>query len=361
MHSYLSRAATSGWLFMTDISDVVGVVFRDHQAAAAALQYHSYLDSAMRSTFLQLFLLMLEANPQNKKHVTRCNMTEALLSMAMSCPTSELEKLYLDLMTAMYSYDFQEEQARMVLEVAYDPEASYRRLRRTKDSPTTSFIDDPPERGLPAGEAELELSVESVRLLALTLLRRVSQNSGPLSFFSLNGTTSFISCALERFPSSKVGYTFFCWFNITAFLEKETGLFCLEDSAGAVIFEIFFKGFGGEGKQCIGIRTHNRPSPPEDGVFDTGSSIVPGTWHMITFVHRKQMATMYLDGALLQSTSTFNYPKPSKLFSLEFVPPTAHLPSRCLIRRSQGQGLHWGVREEAEEHRGAPFPPGATA
>ena len=317
MHSYLSQAATSGWLFMTDLADLVSVVFRDHQAAAAALQYHSYLDSATRGTFLQLFLLMLEANPQNKKLVSKCNATEALLSMTLSSPSSDLEKLYLDLMTALYSYDFQEEQARLVLEVAYDPDNSCKRLRRSKESPP-SFMDDPPQADLLPGEASVELSGDSLRLLALTLLRRISQNSGPLSFFSLNGTTSFLTCNLERFPSSKVGYTFFCWFNVTAFLEKETGLFCLEDSAGAVVFEIYLRSFGAGGKQCICIRTHNRPSPPEDCVFDN-SSLVPGTWHMITFVHRKHNASMYLDGALLQGTVTFNYPKPSiSLYSLSF-------------------------------------------
>lgn len=114
MQSYLTQASASGWLFLTDLTDLVGLVFRDHTAAAALLQYHSYLAPSIRITFLQLFLLMLEANPQNKKFLTRTDVTKPLWAMTLSSPNSDLEKLYLELMTTMFSYDIQEDQARQV-------------------------------------------------------------------------------------------------------------------------------------------------------------------------------------------------------------------------------------------------------
>ena len=179
MHSYLTQASASGWLFLADMSDLVGVVFRDHRAAAAAMQYHSYLSATMRTTFLQLFLLMLEANPQNKKHVTQNEVNEALWAMTLSSPSSELEKLYLELMTTMFSYDIREDQARQLLGIAFDPAGSSLKFKRTKENSTPAFITDPPKGEIPAGEVYADPSSESVRLLALSLIRRISQKNGP--------------------------------------------------------------------------------------------------------------------------------------------------------------------------------------
>ena len=55
------------WLKLNDITEITNITFRDSTAAAISLQFHCYLDGFQKNQYLQFLLLMLEANPRNKK------------------------------------------------------------------------------------------------------------------------------------------------------------------------------------------------------------------------------------------------------------------------------------------------------
>ncbi len=170
--------------------------------------------------------------------------------------------------------------------------------------------------------------------------------------------------AIDRFPSSRTGYTFSCWMKVNYFLTDEAGLFGWQDTTKHSIFEVYFKTFTDVGmyqqfpshfyfalriliiciyfidktqsqkvtkklKRCLCVQTQSHPSPPEFYVFDRIAFMECGGWHHIllllflpsrvylisvdiAFTHIKQQVTFFVDGKLVQ-TSTLNYPRAKEL------------------------------------------------
>ena len=49
--------------------------------------------------------------------------------------------------------------------------------------------------------------------------------------------------AIDRFPSSRTGYTFSCWLKVNYFLTDEAGLIGWQDTTKHCVFEVYFKTF----------------------------------------------------------------------------------------------------------------------
>ncbi|KAF9964878.1 hypothetical protein BGZ70_005793 [Mortierella alpina] len=171
-------------------------------------------------------------------------------------------------------------------------------------------------------------------------IEKISERVDPPAYFNFNGLNASLTThpgTVDKVVSAKGGYTVSVWVKVTAFLEKETGLFCYEEENGSrTIFELYFKSLDQSNRYCLCVRTQHYPSPPEDFVFDRFDFAETGIWHHIVFVHHKTMKLM-VDGCVIQSYGTFNQRRQEKEGTLVGVlgrkgrssisGPTAHSPS----------------------------------
>ncbi|KAG0376504.1 hypothetical protein BGX24_007644 [Mortierella sp. AD032] len=146
-------------------------------------------------------------------------------------------------------------------------------------------------------------------------IEKISERVDPPAYFNFNGINANLSThagTVEKAVSAKGGYTVSMWVKVTAFLEKETGLFCYEEENGTrTIFELYFKSLDQSNRYCLCVRTQHYPSPPEDFVFDRFDFAETGIWHHVVFVHNKTMKLM-VDGCVIQSYGTFNQRRQEK-------------------------------------------------
>ncbi|KAG0068581.1 hypothetical protein BGZ89_004465 [Linnemannia elongata] len=146
-------------------------------------------------------------------------------------------------------------------------------------------------------------------------IEKISERVDPPAYFNFNGINASLTThpgTVEKAVSAKGGYTVSVWVKVTAFLEKETGLFCYEEENGTrTIFELYFKSLDQSNRYCLCVRTQHFPSPPEDFVFDRFDFAETGIWHHVVFVHHKTMKLM-VDGCVIQSYGTFNQRRQDK-------------------------------------------------
>lgn len=146
-------------------------------------------------------------------------------------------------------------------------------------------------------------------------IEKISERVDPPAYFNFNGINASLTThpgTVEKAVAAKGGYTVSVWVKVTAFLEKETGLFCYEEENGTrTIFELYFKSLDQSNRYCLCVRTQHFPSPPEDFVFDRFDFAETGIWHHIVFVHHKTMKLM-VDGCVIQSYGTFNQRRQDK-------------------------------------------------
>ncbi|KAF9094662.1 hypothetical protein BGX23_001775 [Mortierella sp. AD031] len=146
-------------------------------------------------------------------------------------------------------------------------------------------------------------------------IEKISERVDPPAYFNFNGINASLTTntgVVEKAVAAKGGYTVSVWVKVTAFLEKETGLFCYEEENGTrTIFELYFKSLDQSNRYCLCVRTQHYPSPPEDFVFDRFDFAETGIWHHVVFVHNKTMKLM-VDGCVIQSYGTFNQRRQDK-------------------------------------------------
>ncbi|KAF8947444.1 hypothetical protein BGZ47_009182 [Haplosporangium gracile] len=146
-------------------------------------------------------------------------------------------------------------------------------------------------------------------------IEKISERVDPPAYFNFNGINASLTThpgTVEKAVAAKGGYTVSVWVKVTAFLEKETGLFCYEEENGTrTIFELYFKSLDQSNRYCLCVRTQHFPSPPEDFVFDRFDFAETGIWHHVVFVHHKTMKLM-VDGCVIQSYGTFNQRRQDK-------------------------------------------------
>ncbi|CAO3569266.1 unnamed protein product [Mortierella alpina] len=296
---------------------------------------------------------------------------------------------YVDLVPAMGAYDISVEDVRLLFDAVYDPLDMFYRLTSEpsktmpalasaiKDSlgplpelPTKFDRDASPRRnssGRPRSESASALTAYSGRKAGgrysgnnsgafagiqfnplfigemeqqmMYAIEKISERVDPPAYFNFNGLNASLTThpgTVDKVVSAKGGYTVSVWVKVTAFLEKETGLFCYEEENGRrTIFELYFKSLDQSNRYCLCVRTQHYPSPPEDFVFDRFDFAETGIWHHIVFVHHKTMKLM-VDGCVIQSYGTFNQRRQEKEGTLVGVlgrkgrssisGPTAHSP-----------------------------------
>ncbi|KAF9428838.1 hypothetical protein BGZ94_000845 [Podila epigama] len=273
---------------------------------------------------------------------------------------------YVDLVPAMGAYDISVEDVQMLFEAAYDPLEMFYRLTSTTAVARPSLFENIKDQlgSLPELPAQFEqdTSVNSKRLTGraraesvgefpsssgrrasghsagfnqgsmlgpqvsplfireieqqmMYAIEKISERVDPPAYFNFNGLNASLTTypgTVEKIISAKGGYTVSMWAKVTAFLEKETGLFCYEEENGTrTIFELYFKSLDQSNRFCLCVRTQHYPSPPEDYVFDRFDFAETGIWHHIVLVHNKTMKLM-VDGCTIQSYGTFNQRRQDK-------------------------------------------------
>ncbi|ORY97113.1 hypothetical protein BCR41DRAFT_390602 [Lobosporangium transversale] len=272
---------------------------------------------------------------------------------------------YVDLVPAMGAYDISAEDVKLLFDAVYDPLDMFFRLT-AEAKPTASglastikdslgplpelpsnFDKEPSIRrnsaGRPRSESASAATLYSTRRAGVRCLsanqrsfnglqfnplfigemeqqmmyaiEKISERVDPPCYFNFNGLNASLTThpgVVERAVAAKGGYTVSVWIKVTAFLEKETGLFCYEEEDGnRTIFELYFKSLDQSNRYCLCVRTQHYPSPPEDFVFDRFDFAETGIWHHIVFVHHKTMKLM-VDGCVIQSYGTFNQRRQEK-------------------------------------------------
>ncbi|KAF9979594.1 hypothetical protein BGZ75_009462 [Mortierella antarctica] len=271
---------------------------------------------------------------------------------------------YVDLVPAMGAYDISVEDVRLLFDAVYDPLDMFYRLTSEpskmpalasaiKDSlgplpelPTKFNRDASPRRnsaGRPRSESASALTAYAGRKAGgrysgnnsaafagiqfnplfigemeqqmMYAIEKISERVDPPAYFNFNGLDASLTThpgTVDKVVSAKGGYTVSVWVKVTAFLEKETGLFCYEEENGSrTIFELYFKSLDQSNRYCLCVRTQHYPFPPEDFVFDRFDFAETGIWHHIVFVHHKTMKLM-VDGCVIQSYGTFNQRRQEK-------------------------------------------------
>ncbi|KAG0046828.1 hypothetical protein BGZ83_008006 [Gryganskiella cystojenkinii] len=265
---------------------------------------------------------------------------------------------YVDLVPAIGAYDISVEDVRLLFDAVYDPLSMFYLLTSVPNQSTPSGIKDAlgplPElpakfdkeggsrrnsAGRPRSESAGAFTHYSSKRAAaqryqgsgpgsyggglqfnpmfigemeqqmMYAIEKISERVDPPAYFNFNGIDAGLTTQpgiVEKAVSAKGGYTVSVWVKVTAFLEKETGLFCYEEENGnRTIFELYFKSLDQSNRYCLCVRTQHYPSPPEDFVFDRFDFAETGIWHHIVFVHHKTMKLM-VDGCVIQSYGTFN-------------------------------------------------------
>ncbi|KAF9355343.1 hypothetical protein BGX26_006686 [Mortierella sp. AD094] len=272
---------------------------------------------------------------------------------------------YVDLVPAMGAYDISVEDVRLLFDAVYDPLGMFFRLTAEPtqaipaftgtikeslgplpDLPVNSEVETNSRRnsaGRPRSESASAVTSYAGRITGaryagaswnsneglqfnplfigemeqqmMYAIEKISERVDPPAYFNFNGLNASLTTypgIVEKAVSAKGGYTVSVWIKVTAFLEKETGLFCYEEESGnRTVFELYFKSLDQSNRYCLCVRTQHYPSPPEDFVFDRFDFAETGIWHHIVFVHHKTMKLM-VDGCVIQSYGTFNQRRQEK-------------------------------------------------
>eukprot|EP01124_Arcella_intermedia_P001800 TRINITY_DN10986_c0_g1_i1.p1 TRINITY_DN10986_c0_g1~~TRINITY_DN10986_c0_g1_i1.p1 ORF type:complete len:2185 (-),score=538.10 TRINITY_DN10986_c0_g1_i1:11-6337(-) len=177
---------------------------------------------------------------------------------------------------------------------------------------------------------------EELQKLMLYVLAAISERVVPPTYFSFSGLSGHFRLGLlDKFPSSKIGYTLSCWVKLNALLNPEEGLFSWNSHQNnETIFDLYFKTFtapatnaadfsDGEEPRLQGAETDEGPkescllcvqtqdpeSPPESFSFDKYNFGSWGSWHHVVLTHCKQEVVLFVDGRFVQSCTTLNYPR----------------------------------------------------
>ena len=148
----------------------------------------------------------------------------------------------------------------------------------------------------------------AVESLITQLVDSVASRLEPRDYFFLDGLSGVLLCPFERLPSSKAGVTVAVWVRPVSFRTVDTGLLSIETPTGDRVLDVSFRLVGTE--RCVAVQSHDPPNLADEFVFDAVPlSRATSAWHLIVYTHRRQTATVYIDGALVQTSGTFNYPR----------------------------------------------------
>ena len=345
-----------------NIGHLVSFVLRDHSAAHVILEMTKTMDPVSHQAHIEFFsflVLLCEADVSNKKLLCENDLVPQIANTMLrriygySSPAPvdwSMLTPYKELIVSLSSYDCPLEISAFLFELAVDPFAAYSRLETNEPkltqlaSPTD--VSSPVEGHSRNAMEAAEISSHETQMQILDVLKRIADRIDPNYYFSFDGSSgSFQSIPLDKFPAVRTGYTVACWVKITAFPHRETGLLCFEDGSTHLnpnTFELYFKELSQQQRRgseitgpltskngasvlsslsaleklgtryCLCLRTHHYPMPPEDFVFDAydfGKDM--GTWHHLAFSHTRQGLSLIVDGRIVQTCSTFNYPRAS--------------------------------------------------
>ncbi|KAK9728054.1 hypothetical protein K7432_001370 [Basidiobolus ranarum] len=313
------------------IGSFYDITFRDAEAAMMVLKFMTRLAEKDTETyshyFFKLLQSMMRVNPKNQELLCAGHALQYILELLFSKgkykkvseinsgAESQLEPPpYIDLIPALGSFNITSSEVTLLFNVAFDPFGMLGRFIDSANQRTITTLDSGSFAIRNQDEFEFRfdpLFMDEIQRQMMHAIERISRRLDPCWFFNFNGYDGCLrTLPLERFPSAKTGYTFSCWLKITEFFNTETGLVCYEDPSGPnTMFELYFKALDMSERYCLCVRTQQWPLPAEDFVFDGFDFSETDIWRHIAFVHSRDGTSLFVDGYLVQSYGTFNYPR----------------------------------------------------
>jgi hypothetical protein len=351
-------------------------VIRDHRAARMLIELVRITDPVhliAHHEFFMFLLLLCETEPQNKRLLGECGLMDTLVdailrriySVAMAAPSFPLLAArsvlpmdwsmlipYKRLISSLAVYDCPAEMAKLLWELCLNPYRVFSQL--TMDEPPTSPTNLPsPGAHQPTGHPASHITVQDTQMQLLDVLNRVAKRAEPSDYFVFDGMDGvFESSGLDRFPSTKTGYTLSMWIRLGRMTGGEVGFLCFEDpscyapsSTGCNQFELYFRELSTNRllvrrastassssttgaassvsaaterpstRYCLCLHIHSHSSPPEDFVFDAydfshaSSRKSTGQFVHVVFSHGRHGISLMVDGRLIQTFQTQSFPR----------------------------------------------------
>ena len=258
------------------LPNLVGMKIRNTDAILMLIRLLPSSSLDAQSEVLRLLMALLESNPHNKALIHAADQFSAILLLGEDAPV-QVRHDYFHLAALLGSYSISQEDSKTLLESA-------------------KYCEDP-----------------AVQMEFLFVIHRITQRPNPPNFFHFGEDGGTLQVGLvDRFPSSRTGYSFACWMRIDLFRSNEVGLLTWTDQAGNVLFDLYFKKFTYENnveRYCLAVRTQNIPMASEHFCFDSYVFTEASPWHHLTFVHVKQDVMLYINGTLVEKNSSLNYPR----------------------------------------------------
>jgi len=166
------------------------VQIRNSEVTPLLLSCIIHLNVELQKEILTLLLAMCQSNEGNKKVLSQGSALIRLIEIIQSGCNPEVQSYYLKLFALLGSYDVTPSEVKLLFNLASQEN----------------------------NNKELQINM-------LHVLASIADRIVPPIFFSFSGLSGHFRLGmLDRFPSSKVGYTLSCWVKLNAFLYPESGL-----------------------------------------------------------------------------------------------------------------------------------------
>eukprot|EP00742_Colponemidia_sp_Colp-10_P007091 GILJ01007613.1.p1 GENE.GILJ01007613.1~~GILJ01007613.1.p1 ORF type:complete len:2709 (-),score=449.42 GILJ01007613.1:350-8476(-) len=248
---------------------------------------------------IDLLLVLLEANPSNKRALCEMHVLSFLLRLCHRLPR-EVQPSYVRFIVSLGVYDISPKETKLFLELARIPPS----LAAHQFNSNFNSDDDNAVSDAQTAEGSLEQ-------LLLGAFCQIVERAAPPSYFHLDGTGGRIKLSpLDRFPSAKVGYSLCFWMKVGFFADKEASLLSWEDSASCTLFELYFGSMldtAPGSKRCLWVRTQQSASgPSETFSFDQCAFEEYGDWHYLVLTHNKRTQSLFVNGRHVQTCKPTN-------------------------------------------------------
>ena len=183
---------------------------------------------------VKLIILIIKCNLINRKLLSTSDKFDLILNIA----TKQLGKSrneYLQLLTLLGDYTITKENSSLLFDLI---------------------------KSCPSLDNQFQLQL-------LHVIEKLTQRKDPVNYFHFHGNSP--GCVslniIDRFPSSKTGYSFCCWLKIHSFEENEFTLLTWKDLSGNIIFQLYFKKY-----DPPPLASASTPNPPGGSVNQSNLS-----------------------------------------------------------------------------------------
>ena len=215
-------------------TQLVGIQFRNEDSFQMLIELLPRSTMDIQKQVVKLIILIIKCNLINRKLLSTSDKFDLILNIA----TKQLGKSrneYLQLLTLLGDYTITKENSSLLFDLI---------------------------KSCPSLDNQFQLQL-------LHVIEKLTQRKDPVNYFHFHGNSP--GCVslniIDRFPSSKTGYSFCCWLKIHSFEENEFTLLTWKDLSGNIIFQLYFKKY-----DPPPLASASTPNPPGGSVNQSNLS-----------------------------------------------------------------------------------------